>query len=151
MIVGPSDENPDIDGFVLLRSQNEVMLMRYHRYYLNLDGVGITQGETSKTYSDIKQVALLDSSSTWITLPLALAESIVADLAALNPVWNASWWSGAYVIDCPGEEYAGYSLDFVFGESTINVGLIQKYQWDTLCVLGLTNTTVEDFYGLGGL
>jgi hypothetical protein len=68
-------------------------------------------------------------------------------------VWNTSWCNGAYVIDCPGEEYAGYSLDFVFGETKINIEyeqLIQKYQWDTFCVLGLTNTTVGDFYVLGG-
>ncbi len=94
----------------------------YTRYWVYLNGISVNQpgGSVVEVYTTPGggkgQPVLLDSGYTLSALPSAIFSKLVAAFPSAQYVPSAD----LYTVDCtdPGE---GGSLDFTFGETTINV------------------------------
>ncbi|SSD61900.1 uncharacterized protein SCODWIG_03661 [Saccharomycodes ludwigii] len=112
---------------------------------ITLQGIGFSNGKKNSTYSTTKVPALLDSGTTMVYFPEALAE-IVAD--GLGATYSSEL--GVYLLDCNSVEDSD-NLVFDFGGFLINSPLnnfIFSTNSDTLCAFGIIPSD-DDYIILG--
>ncbi|CAM1510670.1 Fc.00g010050.m01.CDS01 [Cosmosporella sp. VM-42] len=109
----------------------------YTRYWIYLDGITVTQddGTESPIFSEVNgQPVLLDSGYTISALPGPIFEKLVAAFPSAKPYPG----SDMYEVDCSTSDLEG-TVDFIFGETTINVPF-NDFIWHqpeaNLCLLG---------------
>lgn len=126
------------------------------RYGISIDAIGISPPGSlttswSKNYTGtaLTSTAVIDSQATWIQLQPDDFALVIADLKDLKPVLTDTVWGSMYTVDCGLLSQATQSgklgsLDFAFGNKIIQVPydiLIQTYQDDPFCTVGIINNT----------
>jgi len=118
------------------------------RYWVELDGLKLNSGSTSKTYissSSDSVAVVLDSGSSLSYLPNSIVSQLAEDLNARYDSTNQ-----VYLVDCSAADADG-SLDFSFGNATIKVPL-DEFIWEAgtdICVLGALPSSDDGINILG--
>ncbi|KAK3935697.1 putative eukaryotic aspartyl protease [Diplogelasinospora grovesii] len=103
-----------------------------NRYYVQMNSIGLSRRATSKTYSGGSAAVVLDSGSSLSYLPSSVFKGMASDFQA-----QLDQSSGVYLVPC-SQRTQGGTIDFTFGQGTINVPVANFiWQVDTQdCVLG---------------
>jgi hypothetical protein len=102
------------------------------RYWIQMTGVGLTMGGSSKTYSGGNIPIVLDTGSSLSLLPQSVVSSMANDLNA-----QLDQQSGFYLMSCSVLNQQG-SVNFAFGQVTIQVPF-SEFIWNlggNTCALG---------------